>query len=95
MTEEDYGIAVKFTFKDIPLQDTDVIKFTIKDKPNGNTLVEKTYNPENKVVNFVLTSSESSQLDVGDYVYRVDWYRGNALQYNLIRCANFKVVDMA
>ncbi len=96
MTEGDYGIRLPVTINGTTFAANDSVKLTIKDKPNGTVIVEKTFtNIQDNTVNLEITEAESALLPVGVYAYLLDWYQDGAFMCNIVERAAFKVVDKA
>ncbi len=96
MTEGDFGIQLPVTISGTTFAASDSVKITFKDKPNGDTILEKDFtNIQNNTVNLGLTEAESALFPVGAYVYSLDWYQSGSFMCNIIREATFKVVDKA
>lgn len=94
--EEDYGIELPLELSGMTLGAQDCIKITFKDKRNGNVILEKTFdNIVDNTVNLVFSEEESALFPVGNYVYRLDWYKDGDFNCNIIESAIFKVVDIA
>lgn len=95
MAEEDFGIELPFSVKGTTLSSSDTLRFTFKNKMNGETILEKTVHPENNEAVLILTQAESALFPVGKYVYRLDWFYNGIFMCNLIECGTFRVVDKA
>ncbi len=96
MTEGDWGIQLPITVNGVTFAANDEIKLIIKNKRNGDTILEKTYgNITDNTINLELTEAESALLPAGAYVYSLDWYQDGAFLCNVIPLASFKVVDKA
>lgn len=96
MCEGDFGIALPMTITGPTFATSDEIKMAIKDAMNGNTLLEKTFSDiQDNTISIELTSSETEQLPVGNYVYSIDWYQEGHFLCNIVPASNFKVVDKA
>ncbi len=96
MTEGDFGIDLPIVINGITLTASDTIALTIKDKPNGDIVITKTFtNIANNTITLTLTEAETALLPVGAYTYTIDWYQNNAFMCNIVEQANFKVVDKA
>ena len=95
MCEGDYGVELPITISGVTFAQTDALKFTFKSKVNGDTILEKTYTPNQNKVTLVLTYEETALFPVGNYVYSLDWYQDGAFLCNVIPTAAFKVVDKA
>lgn len=95
MAEGDFGINLPFTISGTTLSASDTLRFTIKDKVNGTTILEKEYSPSNNEVNLSLTEAESGLFSVGKYCYNLDWYRDGVFMCNVIKVGLFRVGDKA
>ena len=96
MAEGDFGIALPMTISGPTFTASDEIKMTVKDSMNGTTLLEKTFSDiQNNTISIELTSSETAQLPVGNYVYSIDWYQEGHFLCNIVPASKFKVVDKA
>ena len=96
MAEGDYGIQLPITVNGTTLTASDSLRVTIKSHKNGSTIVEKDYtNIVDNTINFELTAAESALLQVGVYVYSLDWYQHGLFLCNIIPLGLFKVVDKA
>ena len=94
MTEGDYGVALPITVAGTTLGENDCIKLIIKDKVNGDTILEKDFaDISENTVSLELTAAET--LPAGSYVYSLDWYQSGSFMCNIIPCATLKVVDKA
>lgn len=96
MVEGDWGILLPINISGVTFATNDEIKLLLKNKQNGDTILEKTYgNITDNTINLELTEDESALLQVGAYVYSLDWYQDGAFLCNIIPLASFKVVDKA
>jgi len=96
MVEGDFGLALPFDVNGTDITANDVLRFTFKDKLNGETLLTKEYTDiQENSAQLMLTEEESALFRVGDYVYSLDWYQDGVFMVNLIKCAAFKVVEKA
>lgn len=96
MVEGDWGIELPITVKGTTIGSSETLKFTFKDKANGDVIMEKDFNPvSDNTVNLVLSEQESALFPVGSYVYTLDWYSNGVFLCNIIPSASFKVVDKA
>lgn len=96
MVEGDFGLALPFEVTGTTITASDTLRFTFKDKLNGETLLTKEYTGiQENSAQLMLTEEESAMFRVGDYVYSLDWYQDGAFMGNLIKCAAFKVVEKA
>ena len=94
MAEGDYGIILPIVIHGTHLTSSDFILLTIKNKINGNLILEKNFSiVEDNTINFELTQAESDLLPAGNYVYSLDWYQNRVFMCNIIPAAKFKVVD--
>ena len=96
MAEGDFGIALPITITGPTFTSSDAVKLTIKDRVNGNTILEKDFtNISQNTVSLELTSAETALLPVGNYVYSLDWYQLGQFMCNIILSAGFDVEDKA
>ena len=96
MTEGDFGLQLPVTITGTQFAQDDEIKITIKDQLNGTVILEKVFTDIQKnTVTLELTEEESALFPVGQYVYSLDWYQDGAFMCNIIRLAQFKVVEKA
>lgn len=96
MTEGDYGVELPIKVKGTTLTSSDTLELIIKDKNDGEVIIDKTFsNIENNRALLSLTSSESELLSVGNYIYRIDWYQNGLFMCNLIPSALLRVVNKA
>lgn len=96
MAEGDFGIGLPVTINGAEIGVGDSLKFTFKTKKNGTVLLEKIYRDVvNNTVELEFTEEQSSQFDVGTYVYSLDWYQNDSFMCNIILDSIFKVVDKA
>ena len=96
MCEGDYGIALPFAVSGAQLGNSDTLKFTFKQKRNGTTVLEKTYNGiTNNTVYLEFTEAESALLVPGCYVFSLDWYQDGSFLCNIIENGILKVGDKA
>ena len=96
MCEGDYGIAIPIRLKDFTITAADSVELVIVKRRNGDTVLTKMFsNIQNNTVDLELTAEESALLQVGTYVYRLDWYKNGVFMCNIIPAAIFKVGDKA
>lgn len=96
MTEGDFGVDLPITVSGVTLAQGDTVKFTVKPFPNGEAIIEKTFDTfQNNTVILSVTKQETELLSVGNYVYILDWFQNGNFMCNLIRNARFKVADKA
>lgn len=96
MVEGDFGLALPFNIKGTTISSSDTLRFTFKDKMNGETILTKEYtNIQQNSASLEFTEAESALFPVGDYVYSLDWYQDGVFMGNLVKCAAFKVVEKA
>lgn len=95
MTEGDFGIGLPIIIKGGIFTDEDVIRITIKKAANDAVILEKDFTPIYNTIELKFTEAESALFPVGNYVYSMDWYRGDVLLCNVTPLAYFKVFDKA
>ena len=95
MCESDWGIELPITISGITFTAQDTLKFTFKNRMNGETILTKEYTPEQNKVTLVFTEAETALFPVGSYVYSLDWYQDGAFMCNVIPSAFLKVGDKA
>ena len=105
MTKGDYGINLPITINGITFGQNDEIRFTLKRKqdhcynnsqPAHQVVLTKTYTDiQQNTINLELTKEETDKLNVGAYIYSLDWYQSDQFMCNLIPSASFKVVEKA
>lgn len=95
MTEGDFGISIPYTVNiGANIDVDDYVLLTIKTERNGETLFTKTFsNIAHNTIDFVFTEAESEQLEVGNYLYTMDWYKGNQFYYCIVDNGKLKVED--
>ena len=95
MTEGDYGVSLPFPFSGVLIDSADSVKLTVKENADDETaIIEKDFTGILKnTVDLVFTAAESALLDVGTYVYSMDWYKNGVFQYCLIENAKLKVAN--
>ena len=95
MTEGDYGVELPFTISGVTLTAQDRLRFTFKDKRNGETVLSVELTPTNNAVSLEFSEADSAKFSVGEYVYSLDWYQDGSFLCNVIPSASFLVVDKA
>lgn len=96
MVEGDYGIDLPVTVNGVTFANEDTLVFTLKNAPNGDTLITKTFTDiADNTITLTLTEEESAELSVGTYFWVLDWYQSGAFLCNIIPCGLFRVVDKA
>ena len=91
MTRSDFGIELPITVSGATFAAADNLRLRIT--KNGAEVLVKTFaDIRDNTVALILTAAESDALDVGDYVWTLDWYQGDAFLCNVIQAAQFKVV---
>lgn len=96
MCEGDFGLILPITISGATFSAQDEVKLTIKDAPNGEAILEKTFsNITDNTVELEITEAETALLPVGSYVYLLDWYQDGAFMCNIIPYASLKVGDKA
>lgn len=94
MTEGDFGVELPIKVSGTTFALSDEIKFTLKNRMNGDELLTKTFsNIADNTINLELTEEESDKLEVGTYLYSLDWFQDGAFLCNIIPSATLKVVD--
>lgn len=94
MAEGDYGLSLPVTIDGPTFTGQDCLRFTFKNKPNGETILEKEYtNIVENAVQLEFTETETASLPVGVYSYSLDWYQNGDFMCNLILNGLLKVVD--
>lgn len=94
MTEGDWGVALPFTVAGATLGESDVLKFTFKDKANGETVLVKEYGSiVRNTVALELTETESELFTPGVYHYTLDWYQDGSFLCCVVSDGILKVVD--
>ena len=92
-TKCDFGVSLPITIDDVEFAAGDELQFAVKVKAGGAAVIERTFTDiTENAVSLVLTAEEAAALNVGAYVWTLDWYRDGVLQYNLVRLGSFKVV---
>lgn len=96
MTEGDFGLELPVAISGTTFAASDSVKIIVKATPNSEAIIEKTFSDiQDNTVKLVLSESESALLNVGTYVYTLDWYSDGVFMCNIIEQATFKVVDKA
>lgn len=94
MTEEDYGLYLPIRIIGATFESNDKIKLYIKQKKDGESLIEKEFlNIADNTINFVLTEQESALLPKGTYIYVLDWYRDEEFLCNIVPSGVLEVED--
>lgn len=94
MTEGDFGLDLPIKITGVEFQPNDEIKMTIKPQKNGVEILEKRFrNIQNNTINFTLTKEESANFKPVNYVYVLDWYRGNEFLCNIVPDGTIKIED--
>lgn len=94
MTRGDFGIGLPLSFPETQINEEDTLAFTIKKENGGPVIVRKTYSGiTERSIDVTLTQEESARLPVGNYVWKVDWYREEEFLCCLAQPAPFKVVS--
>ena len=96
MTEADFGVGLKTTLKGISFSNGDSIRFTFKDKANGETILTKEITTvTNNQFTLILSQADSLLLPIGTYVYSADWYKEGNFMCCIVEQATLKVGDKA
>ena len=77
MNEGDFGIILPITFNGDVL-DTDIINFIIRDE-DKKEIINKSFNPSEKILNLQFTQEETKLLPKGRYFYGMKQFRDNIL----------------
>lgn len=94
MTEEDFGLILPIRITGATFQSGDNIKIEIKDKKDGDAIIQKEFtNIQDNTINFRLTEQESALLPKGTYIYVLDWYRNGSFLCNIVPSGVFEVED--
>ena len=93
MSVGDFGLSLPVLIDGVTLssgQDEIGIKIV---NSLGEKVLEKVYSDfTDNEFSFVISESETQGLQVGEYVYGLDWYRNGVFMCNIISRANFRVV---
>lgn len=96
MIEGDFGFELPFTFNDIIISPQDNIKLEIKKEKDADPILTFDFSDiQNNEIKLVLTKADSEKLNVGNYLYVIDWYQGESFLGNIVNGALFKVVNKA
>lgn len=96
MIEGDFGFELPFTFNDIIISPQDNIKLEIKKEKDADPILTFDFSDiQNNEIKLVLTKVDSEKLNVGNYLYTIDWYQGESFLGNIVNGALFKVVNKA
>ena len=96
MTVGDYGFALPFKVTGISISESDSVKISIQKVQNDAPIIEKIVSAEeDNTFRLLLSAEDSAKLVIGNYLYRIDWYRDGVFMYCLIESALLKVVYKA
>ena len=96
MVEGDFGIVLPIKIENEKLNSDDKFRINIFKDSNETPIVTKEYsNTENNTIEFMLTKEESALLEVGNYVYNLDWFQEDNFLGNVLAKKKFKVKDKA
>lgn len=94
MTEGDFGISLPFFIHGVTIDYDDSVRFTVKTEKNGEPLFTKDFTEiDDNIIDLSLTQAESELLEVGSYLYTLDWYKNGVFMYCLVNNAKLKVED--
>ena len=94
MTEGDFGVVLPFNIAGATLGNSDSFKFTFKERVNGATVLEKTYDGiTNNKVPLCFSEAESAELKPGQYVYSLDWFQNGSFLCCVIERGVLKVEE--
>ena len=93
MAEGEFGVGLPATISGTDLAADDSVKFTVKDRSSGATLLEKDYTGiRDNSFAIELTEAESALLPAGIYAYSLAWYHAGVFRCYIVPEAVFKVV---
>lgn len=93
MVEGDFGQPLIMNIIGGTITQEDVINFFVKND-YGDVILSKDFtNVVDNKVHFVLTKEESDKLQVGNYVYNLDWFRDGVFMNNIKNNEIFQVKD--
>ena len=99
MIEGDFGIGLPIeiiTGEGETIGENDNFRVSVFKEMDSEPLIEKIYQvDENNTFDFILTEQESKLLEVGYYLYDIDYYSGNIFMNNLIAKEDFNVKEKA
>ena len=96
MVEGDWGVELPISISGVTFTASDQVLFTLKTNDNGETVLTKTFsNITQNTVKLEMAEEDTETLEVGNYVYSLDWYQDGTFMCNIIPSAVFKVVDKA
>jgi hypothetical protein len=93
MTKGDYGIALPITITGIEIESGEQIIFYLK-KTNNEEVLKKTFeNLKDNTFDLEFTKEESERLEIGTYLYNIDWYKENVFLGNIVKNEIFEVSE--
>ena len=93
MVEGDFGQPLIMNIVGGTIAQEDVINFFVKNDAGDIILSKDFTNVVDNKVHFVLTKEESDKLQVGNYVYNLDWFRDGVFMNNIKNNEIFQVKD--
>ena len=93
MTKGDYGIALPITIIGIEIESGEQIIFYLK-KTNNEEVLKKIFEDlKNNTFDLEFTKEESERLEIGTYLYNIDWYKENVFLGNIVKNEIFEVSE--
>ena len=93
MTKGDYGIALPITITGIEIESGEQIIFYLK-KTNNEEVLKKIFeNLKDNTFDLEFTKEESERLEIGTYLYNIDWYKENVFLGNIVKNEIFEVSE--
>ena len=93
MVEGDFGQPLIMNIVGGTITQEDVINFFVKNDAGDIILSKDFTNVVDNKIHFVLTKEESDKLQVGNYVYNLDWFRDGVFMNNIKNNEIFQVKD--
>lgn len=93
MVEGDFGQPLIMNIVGGTITQEDVINFFVKNDAGDIILSKDFTNVVDNKVHFVLTKEESDKLQVGNYIYNLDWFRDGVFMNNIKNNEIFQVKD--
>ena len=93
MTKGDYGIALPITITGIEIESGEQIIFYLK-KTNNEEVLKKIFeNLKDNTFDLEFTKEESERLEIGTYLYNIDWYKENVFLGNIVKNEIFEISE--
>ena len=93
MTKGDYGIALPITITGIEIESGEQIIFYLK-KTNNEEVLKKIFEDlKDNTFDLEFTKEESERLEIGTYLYNIDWYKENVFLGNIVKNEIFEVSE--